>query len=431
MIPEQTIKQVLLEQKEELSLFSPKKFVSRTEESMLELDSTLAQVVIGVRRSGKSTLCKMFLNSARVKYAYVNFDDDRLAEIQASDLNNVLLCLYQIYGTDVKYILLDEIQDVYGWHLFVNRLLRMQLRVFVTGSNAKLLSSELATHLTGRYNEVKLYPFSFSEYCQFRNVDLTVITTKGMAEAKIAFMDYLHNGGFPEITFIKNKKNYVNSLITAVIEKDIKQRFQIRDIESLKKLVDYLLENIGQIINFEELSSLLNINDKTLKKYVSFLEQAFLIKTISKFSFKCTGRIRNQKSYIIDTGMQDNHSEHISTDNIGWKIENVVFIELLRRCSNDFLDVYYYKKDSKSKEVDFVIADGRRVKELIQVSYIVDNPKTLDRELSALINASKPLNCDNLTLVADTDTRDVTLQDKVIHIVNIIDWLKQCIIHNA
>ena len=184
------------------------------------------------------------------------------------------------------------------------------------------------------------------------------------------------------------------------------------------------MENIGQIINFEELSSLLNINDKTLKKYVSFLEQAFLIKTISKFSFKCTGRIRNQKSYIIDTGMQDNHSEHISTDNIGWKIENVVFIELLRRCSNDFLDVYYYKKDSKSKEVDFVIADGRRVKELIQVSYIVDNPKTLDRELSALVNASKPLNCDNLTLVADTDTRDVTLQDKVIHIVNIIDWLK-------
>ncbi|MGM9860909.1 MAG: ATP-binding protein [Muribaculaceae bacterium] len=423
MISEQVLLQVLSEQKDEMVRFSPTKYVIRAEQSLIDIDSPLAQVVIGVRRSGKSTLCAMALKAAKVNFAYVNFDDDRLADIQTNDLNTILSCIYQIYGTDIKHILLDEAQDVVGWHLFVNRLLRSGMRVFVTGSNAKLLSSELATHLTGRYNEVKLFPFSFAEFCEYRKLDIHSITTKGIAEVKKAFIDYLHIGGFPELANIRNKKNYVNSLITAIIEKDIKLRFKIRDIDSLKKLTFYLLDNIGQIINYDDLSSILNINDKTLRKYVSFLEQAFLIKTTSRFSFKASSRIRNQKSYIIDTGIQDNRHEHFSTDNIGWKIENVVYIELLRRCSNDFLDVYYFKKDSKSKEVDFVITDGRRVLQLIQVSYIVDNPKTLERELSALTSASSSLRCDNLTLIAATDTKDVILHGKTIHIVNIIEWL--------
>ena len=146
MANEKIILQVLTEQKEEVEILKKRKLISRKEESLFEFDSSLAQVVIGVRRSGKSTLCHKILNDKKIRYAYVNFDDDRLANIQTEDLNTILSCIYQIYGTDISYIFLDEIQNVEGWYLFVNRLLRMNMHLFVTGSNAKLLSGELATH---------------------------------------------------------------------------------------------------------------------------------------------------------------------------------------------------------------------------------------------------------------------------------------------
>lgn len=140
-----------------------------------------------------------------IKYGYVNFDDDRLANIKTEDLNTILSCIYQIYSTDIQYLFLDEIQNVDGWYLFVNRLLRTGLHLFITGSNAKLLSGELATHLTGRYNEIHLYPFSFAEYCDFHGINKHSITTKADAERKLAFMDYINIGGFPEIQSIKKQ----------------------------------------------------------------------------------------------------------------------------------------------------------------------------------------------------------------------------------
>lgn len=175
---EKLILQVLAEQKEYVENYQPSKWVDRNEERLFEFDSTLAQVIIGVRRSGKSTLCHKVLLEHQVKYGYANFDDDRLAKLRVEDLNTVLSCIYQIYGTDIKYIFLDEVQDVEGWHLFVNRLLRTNLHVVVTGSNAKLLSGELATHLTGRYNEIHLFPFSFREYCNYHQLDTKGITTR-------------------------------------------------------------------------------------------------------------------------------------------------------------------------------------------------------------------------------------------------------------
>ena len=156
-----------------------------------------------------------------VNYGYANFDDDRFAKLQTEDLNTVLSCVYQVYGTDIQYIFLDEIQNVDGWHLFVNRLLRSNLHVVVTGSNAKLLSGELATHLTGRYNEIHLFPFSFREYCSFRRIDTRGITTKAEAEKKTAFIDYINDGGFPEMQNLRNKRGYVQSLMEAIISKDI------------------------------------------------------------------------------------------------------------------------------------------------------------------------------------------------------------------
>ena len=161
MITKRIILQVLAEQRDEKKSYDTTTWVARREESLFELNSSLAQIVIGVRRSGKSTLCHKVLIENGINYAYANFDDDRLASLDVEDLNTLLSCIYQIYGADIQYLFLDEVQNVEGWHMFVNRLLRSKMHVIVTGSNAKLLSGELATHLTGRYNEIHLFPFSF------------------------------------------------------------------------------------------------------------------------------------------------------------------------------------------------------------------------------------------------------------------------------
>lgn len=423
MVGEKTIIQVLAEQKEYMDGYQPDGWVTRREEQLFELDSTLAQVVIGVRRSGKSTLCHKVLLEHNVKYGYANFDDDRLANLRVEDLNTVLSCIYQIYGTDIKYIFLDEIQDVDGWHLFVNRLLRTNLHVIVTGSNAKLLSGELATHLTGRYNEIRLFPFSFREYCDFHHIETNGLTTKIEAGIKRAFMEYVTDGGFPELQNIRNKRGYVQSLLEAIVSKDIQQRFRIRNVDTLRKIANHLINNVCQEINYGNIAETMGVTDQTVKKYVDFLRQAFLVQILNKHSFKSKERIRNAKAYIVDPGLQNNRDNSFAAENIGWRLENVIYIELLRRCTNDFLDIYYYKESPRSKEVDFVVCNQDKAVELIQVAYDIDNQKTFYRETSSLIKASAKLHCDNLTLIAFTQTRDEKIDGKCIKILSATDWL--------
>ncbi len=423
MTDEKNILQVLAEQQAEIKSYEPQKWVTRKEESLFEFDTTMAQVVIGVRRSGKSTLCHKVLLERGVRYAYVNLDDDRLAKMTVEDLNTMLSCIYQLYGTDIPYLVLDEIQDVDGWYLFVNRLLRTNLHIFVTGSNAKLLSGELATHLTGRYNEIHLYPFSFSEYCQYHKIDTRSITTKADADRKRAFMDYIHDGGFPEMQGLRNKRAYVQSLIEAILRKDIQKRFKIRNVETLRKLAHHLINNACQEINYDDLSDMLGIADKTTKKYVDYLNQAFLIQLLTRHSFKSQVRIRNQKAYIVDTGLQGNRDNALAPENIGWRLENVVYTELLRRCAHDVLDIYYYKPSSRAKEIDFVVCDQSKAVELIQVAYEIDSERAYNREISSLVKASDTLSCNNLTLIAFSSTRNVETEGKTIHIVSALEWL--------
>ena len=423
MIDEKIILQVLAEQQEEIKGYKPQKWVARKEEALFEFETKMAQVVIGVRRSGKSTLCHKVLMERGIRYGYVNLDDDRLADMKTEDLNTVLSCVYQLYGTDIPYLVLDEIQDVDGWYLFVNRLLRTDLHIFVTGSNAKLLSGELATHLTGRYNEIHLFPFSFSEYCQYHHVDTQGITTKAEAERKRAFMDYIHDGGFPEMQGLRNKRAYVQSLIEAILRKDIQKRFKIRNIEALRKLAHHLINNACQEINYDEMSELLGIADKTAKKYIDYLSQAFLIQLLTRHSFKSRERVRNQKAYIVDAGLQGNRDNVLAPENLGWRLENVVYIELLRRSAQDFLDIYYHKPTPRAKEIDFVVCDQSKTVELIQVAYEIDSVKAYDRETSSLIKASAALSCNRLTLIAFTQTRDVEIEGKTIHIISALEWL--------
>jgi hypothetical protein len=425
MFDEKIILQVLQEQREEIMSYTPGKWVTRKEESLFEFDSTLAQIVIGVRRSGKSTLCHKVLLEHSINYGYVNLDDDRFAKLQVGDLNTLLSCVYQTYGTDLSYLFLDEIQNVDGWHLFVNRLLRMGIHVFVTGSNAKLLSSELATHLTGRYNEIHLYPFSFSEFCDYYRIDKLTLTTKADADRKRAFMDYIHLGGFPEMQHVRNKRGYVQSLMEAILKKDIKERYHIRRIEALQKIANHLINNVCQEVNYDKLSEMFNIADKTVKGYVDYLKQAFLIQILPKYSYKSQERIRSTKAYIVDPGLQNYRDNALAPENLGWRLENVVYIELLRRCANDFLDIYFYRPSSRQKEVDFVVCNQSRVIELIQVAYDIDNEKTFKRETTSLLQASEALHCDKLSLIAFSQSKELAIDGKQINIYSAIEWLLQ------
>lgn len=421
---ERIILEVLAEQKEEIARFDVSDWCTRMEEEQFEFDSSLAQVVIGVRRSGKSTLCHKVLLQNHVRYAYVNLDDDRLLGFKTSDLNTLLSCIYQLYGDDINCLLLDEMQNVEGWHLFVNRLLRNKMRVFVTGSNAHLLSSELATHLTGRYNEIRLYPFSFSEYCAYRQLDVKGLTTKSKAALKSAFTEYLIDGGFPELMRVRNKRAYVQGLIETVITKDIKKRFRIRNVEALRQIADYLISNTCQELNYEALASQFSLGSQTTaKKYVDYLTQAFLMLPLHKYSFKSRTRIRDSKGYVVDTGMIANRKDALLPANYGWRLENIVYVELLRRGAPLFHDVYYYKPTSRSKEVDFVVCEQGHVIELIQVAYDLVLAKTFKRETEALTQAAEKLRCKELTLVAVTESRDEVVNGSTIHIRHVVDWL--------
>ena len=207
MIDKRAIETVLADQQEELEKRSSEKLCRRVEEQLVDLNSLQAQVVIGVRRSGKSTLCYQALHNAGVKFAYVNFDDEHFRNADADDLDVILEVLYKLFG-EFEYLFLDEIQNIDGWHLFVNKLLRRRMRIVITGSNARLLSGELATHLTGRCKEIPLYPFSFSEYCSMKNVDTQKVTTQAVAFRRSAFDDYMKTGGFPEL-LSTNSRTYV------------------------------------------------------------------------------------------------------------------------------------------------------------------------------------------------------------------------------
>ena len=421
---ERIILEVLAEQKEEITLLDAKNWTTRMEESQFELDSPQAQVVIGVRRSGKSTICHKVLQQNQIRYAYVNLDDDRLLDFKASDLNTLLSCIYQLYGQDIRYFLLDEMQNVEGWHLFVNRLLRNKMRVFVTGSNARLLSSELATHLTGRYNEIRLYPFSFSEYCAYNQIDTNGLTTKAKAGVKAAFTEYLVNGGFPELMSVHNKRAYVQGLIETIVTKDIQKRFRLRNVDALRSIANHLISNTCQEINLEELSHQFGLGSQaTVKKYLGYLVQAFLVMQIHKFSFKSRVRLRDAKGYVVDTGMIANRKDSLLPDNYGWRLENIVYVELLRRTAPLYHDVYYYKPISRSKEVDFVVCEQGRVIELIQVAYEIDTPKTFKRETESLSQAAEKLHCSRLTLISQTESRDEIISGNLIHFRSVTDWL--------
>ena len=416
----QTLLSVVADQREELLMNDYAEFCTRSEESQLDLKSNMAQVVIGVRRCGKSTLCEMYLKQKNVEFAYVNFDDDRMKDMSASDLDRLLEALYMTYG-EFKYLFLDEIQNVEGWPLFVNRLLRQKIHLFITGSNSKLLSNELSTHLTGRNNKVELYPFSFSEYCAMKKIDTTSLSTKAKAIRKSTLHEYLQHGGFPELFNESNRRGYINGLLDAIIKNDIAKRFKVRNVEALRRISAYLTDNYCQEFVAKTVGDLFGVSNHTAENYYSYLKEAFLLIGINRFSYKSKERVRNEKVYVVDTVFSTERDDNFSLENLGWKLENVVCVELMRRYKPMFCDVFYYK--DTSSQVDFVVAKDGNVRELIQVSYDISNEKTRKREIRGLKNAAKQLKCNNLTLITFEDNETIEEDGLTINVIPATEWL--------
>lgn len=422
MVEKRILEQVLLDQQEELSILHDVVLCSRKEESQVDLDSFMAQVVIGVRRSGKSTLCYNVLKSINKPFAYINFDDEHLSRIQTEDLNTLLELLYKIYG-DFKYLFLDEIQNVDGWHLFVNRLLRQRIHVLITGSNANLLSGELATHLTGRNDQIELFPFSFSEWCFCKNVNVIDSTTKAIAYRRAAFDEYLRCGGFPELLQRKNKANYIGNLVNSILKRDIEQRYKIKYIDAFEKLAQHLMNIVPTIVVESELVSIVGLkSNHTINNYLRFLKEAYLLIGVKKFSTKSRLRIRSEKLYPIDVALMDARPDAFVGENLGWRLETVVLIELLRRNRMLNQDIYYYKS-ANGYEVDFVVYKNNIVKEIYQVSYDISKEKTFNREIRGLIEASEETKCNNLFLITDFHHEDILKNGKTIHIIPAHEWL--------
>jgi len=377
-------------------------------------------LITGIRRSGKSVFsCLLFRGQP---FAYINFDDERLYGFAARELNKVLEAFYGLYG-DVKNIILDEIQNVEGWELFVSRI-RENRKVIVTGSNANLLSREMATRLTGRYVEFAVYPFSFREFLKYRKTEADVYSTRSIAQAKNLLREYIKTGGFPEA--YKFGEKFLVSLYESILTKDVVLRYRVRYVKSLKELAKLLITNFASEITFNKLKNILGVKSvHTVKNYFEYLELAFLAARLDRFSFKLKEHVlAPKKTYSIDTGLA-NAVGFQTNRNDGRLVENIVLVELLRKKSeNPRLEVFYWK-DHQQNEVDFVIKEGPKIRQLVQVCYDPSDFRTKERETKSLIRASAELKCKNLLAVTWDYEGEETAGGKKIAYLPLWKWLLQ------
>ena len=382
-------------------------------------DTEFIKVITGVRRSGKSTLLLMFkeyllLNGVKEEnIIHINFEFSMFDEIKDyRDLYNYIK-KYLVKGK--SYILLDEVQNVLKWEKAVNGInLDFDVDIYITGSNAYLLSSELATLLSGRYIEIKMYPLSFKEYLKFNNYDLTNIEDK--------FNEYLKYGGLPAITHIKDKDNlvmtYLNDIYNTIVKKDIIERNGIKDIALLENLIRYIASNIGSAISANKISDYLNSNKittksnhQTIDNYLKMLENAFIVYKVERSDIKSKSILKTLgKYYLADTGIRNIILGFRNIDE-GHLLENVVYLELLRRGYKISIGKTF------DYEVDFIAENVNTIK-YYQVSRSIKDSKVLERELRSLESIQ-----DNYEKIILTMDKTINKDYNGIKVINIIDFL--------
>ena len=388
----QRLRDAILLQQRELRQRLTEPYVARIAHAPAWADDNLIRVILGPRRAGKSFFAIHWMRQSG-DFAYLNLDDEALSGL--TDFAAVLPALEDLYpGT--RNLLIDEIQNFPKWELLANRLQRQGYRLTLTGSNAHLLSRELATHLTGRHLPILLLPFSFAEYLQ------TLPQPPTAAESQAHCARYAQTGGYPEPLLKKlDAQSYLTTLLRAILYKDIVQRFNLRRPQGLDNLALHQLSNLATEYSLTRLTEIAQSRSvHTVQKYLRAMEEAFLVFSVPRFSWKIREQAKsNKKTYAIDNGMAAAAGFRLSA-NLGRLYENLVAVELHRQELEGKHRLYFWK-NVQQEEVDFVIHRGTHVTQLIQVCADVSDPRTRQREVKALLKAAQELRCDQLLVLTE------------------------------
>ncbi len=380
------LKRIILDQRDDLRW--PKVYIHRIVEQKLHRLSKNKEIIVlsGIRRCGKSVLLEHIRKIAKTgNDYYFNFEDERLVNFGTEDFEVLHQTLISLYGVQNNFYF-DEIQNIPGWELFVRRMYNSGYKIYITGSNANLFSEELGTRLTGRYISLNIYPISFAEFSQYHiPIERVDFSTKEIGILKERYFKYLEYGGIPAYMSSKDPE-YLHALYESILYRDIITRYKISNQEALKKLLFFLASNCGKEVTLSKLLGMINNNGKIIKSnttisdYCSYIENSFLCFFVNRYDDNLKAQQQApRKVYFIDHVLAKILGFRTSEDR-GRTLENIVFIELKRRGH----DVFYY---SGIKECDFIIREGSRTQQVIQVCLELNEPSTKAREISGLLEA--------------------------------------------
>lgn len=385
------------------------------------IKSSQIVVITGIRRSGKSTLLRQILKKYFHQQAfYFSFEDERLLKFSVEDFSILHEALTEFYGEQTTFFL-DEIQNIPHWELFVRRLHDRGMKIVITGSNATLLSQELATRLTGRTVSYTLYPFSFREFVEFTKPALKEKSPKTAAARGLfskAFLEYLELGGMP-LYVINQQRFFLTQLYEDILYRDIISRYKINDEKSIRELSLYLISHVASLYSYNKLKAMLHLGSmNTIKNYIQYLENSYLFFSIQRFSYSLKQQqCAPKKIYCIDSALINSLSFRFS-DNFGHLLENIVFLELKRRQC----EVYYYHTES-GREIDFIVRDGVKITALIQVCTVMEDLKTQSREVDALIDAMHETKLTYGFILTKNTTKTIKRENKIINVLPVYQWL--------
>ena len=413
------MKNILLNQRQERDNLLSHPYLSRHTNHDFEglLSSKQIKLITGPRRSGKSTQALLMLRGKN--FAYLNFDDNALLSRWDEEL--VMAMLSDVYP-GYEYLLLDEVQNLDNWDLWVSKLYRNGVNMVITGSNAKLLSSEMATVLTGRYLQVQMYPFSLGEFFDYFQLHPSRSEVKTQ-QLKQVQDDYLRNGGYPETVEARSiTQSYLSTLFDSIVWKDVAKRHKVRNVTDLNDLAMYLVSNFCNPLSYNDVATDLGLSSvSTTKKYMGYLNEPYLFFYLPRYNNKLKlMKKAPQKVYLVDNGFVAAKAFSLS-ENLGRLLENQVFVELLRRGYDTEKSLFYYRSRN-DKETDFVTRNGNRIESLIQVCYDLSSPKTEKREVDSLIECAGELKCDNLYIITWDEERTIEKDGYVIQVVPVMRW---------
>lgn len=409
------MKSILLNQLEERNRLLNQQYVERINDYDIQslLQNPMIKLITGPRRVGKSVFALIMLK--QTNFAYLNFDDNQL--LNNWDENLVMHTLQEIYP-NYEYLLLDEVQNLKDWDLWVSTLYRRGYNLIITGSNARMLSQEMATVLTGRYIPIMMLPFSLQETLQLHNINLFNIPEEKKAESDLLQEEYLYQGGYPEVAKVRSiSRTYLSTLYDSILLKDIAQRHKIRKTEELYTIAGYLLANFCNLFTTNDLAAEFGMRSvTTTQKYLNYLNEPYLFFYLQRFNNKFrVMKKAARKAYIVDNGFIDNVGFQLS-ENKGRLLENQTFIELIRQGYNTETSLFYYHSRN-NKEVDFVTRKGTKIERLIQVCYDLSSEKTRKREIDSLLECAEELHCNNLYIVTYNQEETIQIGTHQIHII--------------